>query len=912
VLDETVHIKGRALGIVPVELVVVEQNSGDETTDQVLFTIVDVDLDTNSDNSAPLLQDDDFDERIEGRDVQPGRLVDIGGRRAELTLSAEIDTVPSDWTVSLKTVSGADHFQLWDSLTDGSQITETPWNLDSDGSFATTLWVEGLSLGTVVLDLVLTNTTFAYECTDRVRLTVFDLQIDVPGMAADANNATIQWNNDFDKQQIVGGNYLRDYETDSIQGFDDDELGDLTATVMGDGFKGRWKLLPLSNRLRAYDPDTGEVVDVGVTGEEFVPTSSGAAFPFKMEGTAISSNEFDAPMRFYFHSYFDGDSPLYNWNSQGEFAEEVQYCVMNVDLTFPGQLQWWEEDNYESAPTGHGAFVPLNDNFDEQNQQGGQPVPDNQPNETQHRIVTGDGDLCEARLQIDTAGVSGDWHLEIPSKVKVWRKDTLDEIESGQTSAITDSTVVELYIEGMEASSEIGDAEIIAVFTPTATPSAQVRDDATITVTKFVLNELTFSGPGFNPVSSDPSYSVVSGIVESRTYDDKHWVYDTFSGEATAYPVSFKRDTTMSISGKWQSNVAIPTEAMMIWGAGPGDLEFPPTEVDDPANPTIDAVACESAFADEVDVFNSAVDSNSELLEINWKVSLDGGATWQDAGTSANPAYITLDDPLTTLYHTVLALSCKATDGETEQAGETAADVKARCVDKIWAEFADRDVKRLDGTPLTYYSNYMVANNNTFALLAGEDGSCHAWAHLLIDTWKVQGIDHFNEAVQLSWKDGSRPIASKNGFLVEKWDFAGNGTSGDATLPYVNYVLGSPFRSSWYEWNYAEVTDVDAGDAPAQSNDHPASFFYNHVVVKIGSRYYDPSYGAIHDTLQDFDDELSGFYEIDELNTSENDIGIDLNGDGQMSTTVWAVSRVKLKKNPNGNDDIIETGAEDW
>jgi len=56
-----------------------------------------------------------------------------------------------------------------------------------------------------------------------------------------------------------------------------------------------------------------------------------------------------------------------------------------------------------------GAFIPVNQNFDEANKDGdGDPVPDNQPDNSQgDRIVAGDSDLRIATLSFGSDSTSG-------------------------------------------------------------------------------------------------------------------------------------------------------------------------------------------------------------------------------------------------------------------------------------------------------------------------------------------------------------------------------------------------------------------------------------------------------------------------------------------------------------------------
>lgn len=279
-------------------------------------------------------------------------------------------------------------------------------------------------------------------------------------------------------------------------------------------------------------------------------------------------------------------------------------------------------------------------------------------------------------------------------------------------------------------------------------------------------------------------------------------------------------------------------------------------------------------------------------MSIAWSFSVDGGSTWCDAGTSANQTYVTLGDPLTTVYHTLAHLGCKNADGE---------NTTANCTSKIWTEFTDRDVRRVDGVQLTYYASYTCGNVTTASLLANGDGQCGAWAQFFIDMRKVQGIDDTDEYVIF------RPISPSGipqdyvGFLVKNWTFTGAGSSGHATHPYLN-LPDSPFiGATSYNWKFAEVND--AAGIPGQGNANPASMFNNHQVV-ISGQYYDPSYGVQHASLEDIDDNaIDGFYIGPVLYpVDEPVVNLDLNGDGDKTDMQVDTGVYLIRQNAAGLD----------
>lgn len=394
------------------------------------------------------------------------------------------------------------------------------------------------------------------------------------------------------------------------------------------------------------------------------------------------------------------------------------------------------------------------------------------------------------------------------------------------------------------------------------------------------LKEVAFNGPNYHIVKKDDG---------SQDYASPHWQDNSspIDGDADdpsdkKYPICFTRNTKMKVSAKWQIEPPGFSGPIKIKGDGPGNLDFPETTATITGSElTITDVECLNPFKNEVDFFDP--------LSINWLFSIDGGLSWRDAGKSNNQTYVILGDPLSTVFHTLVHLGCKNAIGE---------NTVTACTEKIWNEFVDRDVRRVDGVQLTYYGSYNCTNITTAELLAKGDGQCGAWAKFFIDMRKVQGIDDPDEYVIFE------PIID-DGFIVKNWSFSGSGLSGIASHPYFNIPYSPLILPTSYNWKFAEVSDNPG--IPGQGNPNPASLFNNHQVV-ISGQYYDPSYGLRHASLQEIDDNaIDGFYRgPGKLSVDEPVVKLDLNGDGDMVDLGVDTVAIIFRKNPPGLD-IQET-----
>ena len=244
-----------------------------------------------------------------------------------------------------------------------------------------------------------------------------------------------------------------------------------------------------------------------------------------------------------------------------------------------------------------------------------------------------------------------------------------------------------------------------------------------------------------------------------------------------------------------------------------------------------------NALPNQVDYINP--------LTIDWKVSFDNGASFLSAGSSSNTFYITLNSSQTTnLFHTVVHLACShggATDTNTAFAN-------------TWSFFPSRNVTTWDGRPLYYYRSGLPFSNTcttTPFLLkqANANGQCGAFRALLGDALSANGVP---------WAAVTITHAQTNLFLVKDWTFGAPSFSNaiPSSAPYI-WKLQFPT-------NLADMVPLPSGSVfgditslstlGGQNTVPPAEkAFGSHYIIRIGSTYYDPSYGVTYTGELDFE-----------------------------------------------------------
>jgi hypothetical protein len=219
--------------------------------------------------------------------------------------------------------------------------------------------------------------------------------------------------------------------------------------------------------------------------------------------------------------------------------------------------------------------------------------------------------------------------------------------------------------------------------------------------------------------------------------------------------------------------------------------------------------------------------------DITWTSVLEDKATWVDAGTSSSPLYVLLRDPTKKIYLTLLHVSCDSAKGKS-----TDDDVVTESFKPYAAARGTGNgfVRKGDGLQMSYYNKgcstiSTMAAQTTDGLLGNTEatGRCGGWATLLMHMWAMHGIT----ATSKRWyirADRKDQVNFDLRFLVKNCKFSAKGST--PTEAYTHD--GAPSKG--------EVVKDDG--LPGHGQDNPQFDFCDHVVVKYGGKYYDPSYGV--------------------------------------------------------------------
>lgn len=183
---------------------------------------------------------------------------------------------------------------------------------------------------------------------------------------------------------------------------------------------------------------------------------------------------------------------------------------------------------------------------------------------------------------------------------------------------------------------------------------------------------------------------------------------------------------------------------------------------------------------------------------------------------------------------TLFNLACETANGM----AVGVADKGKAVFEKIWTEFSDREVKRMDGTAMKYWGVNITANLDDAAKLIEEgDGSCGRWASFLEQCSLVNGI-----AVQR--KQIVPKVTAANGIAP---------TQSLMIVAQYNSLVTGPYPKQMQNPN-TQLTLVKK--APGQANANPfADRFPGHLVNSFdgGEEIFDPSYGNRFNVLTDWE-----------------------------------------------------------
>ena len=385
---------------------------------------------------------------------------------------------------------------------------------------------------------------------------------------------------------------------------------------------------------------------------------------------------------------------------------------------------------------------------------------------------------------------------------------------------------------------------------------------ATLYIPKVTLSEVSFHN----------TVELVSDAMDER-YSPPHWVGNTVTTGTgdTSKPVASVRNATLAASAKLKvlpENLP-PGISVKVRAAGPDGIAVPATGVS-PANGEATLhVNCTGQFPDAVRCYHKDGLDSMPVFQLNWEASFDNGGTWFPIGDTRHTIYVMLGPPPANMHikqESLYHIACRHAHGKTNEA-----DVIAG----VWQHFATRNMKRVDGTNLTYYATYTIPQNTTEDLLRYGTSKCGGWVRFFLDTLVIHGIWHDENfasviPVNRGGPNGTDPDRD-DGFMIKNWTFTEPGTSGSVFHPYKNRpgTLYPPADTGYLWWNTIEATYTSG--TPAQGNAKPPELFDSHALAVVNGVYYDPSYGLIYSSLQDMEDQaIDGYYQGPHLDSSQN------------------------------------------
>ncbi len=228
--------------------------------------------------------------------------------------------------------------------------------------------------------------------------------------------------------------------------------------------------------------------------------------------------------------------------------------------------------------------------------------------------------------------------------------------------------------------------------------------------------------------------------------------------------------------------------------------------------------------------------ANLGPVTIEWTV-YDKNDRLVGTSRSTHTIYVTWDEPATTLrQETLFNLACETSNGMT-----IGTDAGKAVFDKIWTEFSDREVKRMDSVVMGYYSKVpFVAYTNLTSvpeLIDTADGPCQKWASLLRETSRVHG-------------DNPSKISKIEGDPVTVNEVAPTVIS---MIVKDHTCAGAPPYQKEIDANKDITRNAFS---PAQGTIKPAKdVFADHAVVRFGTSevIYDASYGKKPDNIRDWE-----------------------------------------------------------
>lgn len=377
------------------------------------------------------------------------------------------------------------------------------------------------------------------------------------------------------------------------------------------------------------------------------------------------------------------------------------------------------------------------------------------------------------------------------------------------------------------------------------------------------LKSVTFSGDGLYQMRKDNGSGPVSNSV--------HWTDDSL-----ITPSAYTSGTYLEAKANFEFTCANAPSTIFIRGAGPDSISFPAQQI------AVDTGFIQYPVTEATHPFEFHKVRYFESFNIDWEVSFDN-IHWYTAGSSGSPVYVTWEQAIDEgpnpwdsykYFLSLVHLACKNADGATTM---------EQVIDLVWEDFTDHSVLTFNGEPLHYYKDILCLYIDIPSLLKYKDGSCFSWAQLFLGTLKIHGFMQPNNYLNIDPGFLNTSCGVIDGFLAKTWTFAvPTGICTD--LPYVNVWDYPSETDTSYLFLYEDVHD-ELG-VTGQTALNPASWFFSHQVAVVNNKFYDASYGAVYETLQDLKlGALSGWWRFE--SGTEVTIGVDVNNDGDIDTNPW-------------------------
>jgi len=205
------------------------------------------------------------------------------------------------------------------------------------------------------------------------------------------------------------------------------------------------------------------------------------------------------------------------------------------------------------------------------------------------------------------------------------------------------------------------------------------------------------------------------------------------------YPVSYIRSSSNS------STYITATVSLPYVGAAGANWEmeadasgyiFPAVHVTDSGGNLTATLTAQQAIPEAI---------RDTEVDIVWKLSTNGGASFFKVGESENRVYVT-GGSANGAYETELDIGCAAADkvnmrDDPNNPGQALQADQRTAVDHIFSKFESLNIKRVDGTVMLYNHQPGFGGNAPQMLAQPQGrGQCTAWADLLVQVLRCQGI----------------------------------------------------------------------------------------------------------------------------------------------------------------------------